>query len=301
MDPRGNIILRDANNYTSTAMLDIPTIETAAGVDLDICWTEVVSDLQCHPVAPAADLDNVGLIRIVHFDETEIEEQLTSGELPMSAVAAYLEHQTNHTDTCTKLSQLSFLGTAIDVVSEYTENPDYTYLMVFTKGTRPGVGARSMVFLRPTAASTNRQVNAPPGCGRLDFTANLTAATPVDVPEAGPWVVDWRELTKDGQGNPVVTGRIDGLILGYYQGKTVADLQSQIFDIELIATTLWDLRLTAGTTADLAKAKARGTGAAFPGFAGAAPGVWMVGLTCSGCSNPAPVALAILNPGPGGP
>jgi len=294
-DERGNVLLQDGNNYTSTSTLSIPTVETASGVDLDVCWPDLTDDIQCHPVVPTMDIDNVSMVRVLGLSEPEIKQRLTGGGLAMSEVSGYVDYKPADGTTCMKLSQLNFFTTVINVQREYVESTDDTYMMLFTKGTRPGVGARVMIFLKPTAASTNTQVNAPPGCGLLDFTADLASATRVDVPSAGPWVVDWRDLTIDGQGNPVVLTRIDGLVLAYYEGKTVAELQTQIFDIELIATMLWDLRVV-GQTADLAAAKLRGTGAPFTGFTTAGTGVWMLGLTCSTCQNPAPVLLTILNP-----
>ena len=35
--------------------------------DADICWSNVVDDLQCHPVSATADLDNVSLLRVAHL------------------------------------------------------------------------------------------------------------------------------------------------------------------------------------------------------------------------------------------
>ena len=63
----GNVLLHDENNYTTTASLSIPTVETTAGADADICWSNVVDDLQCHPVSSTADLDNVSLLRVAHL------------------------------------------------------------------------------------------------------------------------------------------------------------------------------------------------------------------------------------------
>jgi hypothetical protein len=295
----GTIAIGDANNYQTTATLTIPFVETAAATDLDICWTGIVDDLQCHPVAAQADIDDVALIRISRLTEQQVADKLATGQLSQSSVDGYLDFYTDHGSTCAKLSQLSFNGTPIDVTSKYIESATYTYLLLFTKGTRPGVGARTMTFLRPTSASTNTHVDAPTGCGLLAFSADLASLTHVPMPAAGPWVVDWHALTRDSQGNPPPFQNIDGLTIGFFAGMTAADIQAHIFDLETLATTLWDIQLPGGKTADLATAKDRVTGAAFTGFAGEPTGTWMIALTCSRCSTPAPVLLTILDPAGG--
>ena len=35
---RGNVVLTNANNYTSVSTLSPPTVETASGADLSVCW-----------------------------------------------------------------------------------------------------------------------------------------------------------------------------------------------------------------------------------------------------------------------
>jgi hypothetical protein len=291
-----SIVLADANNYSLQSSLSIPTVETASGADLDICWSNVVSDLQCHPLAPQVDLDTVGLLRFLRLGEDEVEAKLTSGQLSMSEVAGYLSYEADHTSTCAKLSSLSFFGTPIQIMEQYQESPDYTYMLLFAEGTTPGVGARAMTFVKPTAASTNTRVDAPSGCGLLDVTADLSSAQRVSLPAEGPWVVDWRNLTRDGQGNEIVFESIDGVLLGFYAGMTVSDLEEGILDLELMATSLWEVRLTGGRTADLRAAVERGENTPFPGFDRDEAGVWVMGLMCSTCQNPAPVVLSILEP-----
>ena len=297
MDPRGNLLLRDENNYVTHASLQIPIVQTAPATDIDICWSNVVNDLQCHAVSATADLDNVALLRISHLTKGQVQTRLSAGTLSQSDVAGYLDFHTDHSTTCTKLSQLSFFGTPIDVPSAYIESTDYTYLLLFTKGTTPGLGARTMMFLEPTASSTNTMVDGQSGCGLLTFTADLSSLTKLPVPTGGPWILDWRDITRDGQGNDAPFEKIDGVTIGFYAGMTASDLQARIFDIEMIATSLWDITLTGGRTADLATATDRASGAPFPGFDRPDAGTWLLGLTCSKCQSPAPVLLTILTPG----
>ncbi len=298
-DGGASIVLANENNYQSTASLSLPTVETASGADLDICWTNIASDMQCHPVAPQADIDNVAFLRLLHLTEAEAEVKLVSGEITQSQIDGYLEFHTENQTTCTKLSQFSFLGTKVDVLAEYQESADETYLLLFTHGPQRGIGARVMMFLKPLATSTNTKVDAPSGCGTLEFTADIASREEAQVPVTGPWIVDWRNVTADGQGNEIIYSTLDKLLLGYYQGMTVADIQAKFFDLEIMATSLWDLGLAGGYTADLSQAVDRKTGAQFAGFGGAADGVWLLALTCSTCQNPAPVILTILQPSAG--
>jgi len=296
----GVIVLQDANNYRATASLAIPTVATAPGADLDICWTSVTSDLLCHPVAPAADIDNVGLLRLRNLTEPQIEAQLVSGTLAQSKIDGYVQFSGDHVATCMKLSQFSFFGTAADVATLYVESAVETYLLTFAHGLQPGTGTRALTFIKPTAASTNTRVDAPSGCGLLDFVADLGTLTQVPVATSGPWTVDWGEVTANGQGDSIAYATVDRLLVGFYQGMTVADLQARFFDIETLATSLWELSVRGGHTAELGAAVERTSGALFSGLA-RTDGVWMLALLCSTCQNPAPVVLTILAPGAGAP
>jgi len=298
-DGVGAVLLLDENNYMASGTLSIPTVDTAPAVDIDVCWTNVMDDIQCHPVAPMADVETMSLLRM-QLTEAEVEQRLSAGELAQSEVAGYVEYRTPKTSTCAKLSQLSFFGTVIKVEQEYVESATRTYLLLFAKGTRPGVGARTMTFIKPTAGSTNTRVEAPTGCGLLDFSADLSSLTKLKMPAAAPWIVDWRNLMHNGQGNAFVPESIDSVLIGYYENMTVAQIQDDIFDLELNATALWDVQLTGGRTADLSTAVERGTGAKFTGFNRSTTGVWLLALLCSTCQNPAPVLLTVLDTNTGG-
>jgi hypothetical protein len=293
---RGNVILLDEHNYRTTSSLTLPMVDTAPGTDLDICWDKVEQDIQCHDVAPQDDLDTVALLRFRHLSKEQVEAKLTSGQLDMSEVDGYVEYLTDNESTCAPLSAMTFFETPIDIEEEYVESDDQKYLLLFAQGTTPGVGARSMMFLNPTSSSTNTQVDAESGCGKLEFEADFSDVNNVEVPVDGPWVIDWRDLTEDGQGNEIDFVAIDGVLIGFYEGKTVAEVQEQILDLELIATSLWEIELDGGRTADLADARGRSGGGRFPGFERDADGVWMLGLMCSTCQNPSPLLLAVIEP-----
>jgi hypothetical protein len=291
-----NIVLEDQHNYLSSSVLTIPTVETASGADLDICWSDIEADLQCHDVAAQADVDNVALLRFLHLSQEQVAARLAGGQLAQSEIDGYVEYNTDKQSTCTKLSTMSFFGTPVDINEEYFASDEHTFMLLFAKGTTPGVGARTMTFVEPTTNSMNTTVTAPNGCELLDFDADLSSLSPITVPLAGPWRLDWRNVTRDSQGNAIAFEAIDSALIGFYEGKSVSDLQANILDIELIATSLWEIQLTGGRTANLANAQQRETGELFSGFERDQSGTWLFALMCSTCQNPAPLVLSVLAP-----
>jgi hypothetical protein len=296
---RGTILLSDSANYNTTSSLTLPRVETAAGVDLEICWEQMTDDIRCHDVRPAEDVDNVGMLRFVGLTPEQVQQRLGAGELPQSELDAYFDYNTDHSGTCTQLSSMEFFGTPIQIEQD-ARGEDATLVLVFTQGTTPGVGALNMLIFAPTSDSDNTRIDAMPGCGILDFSADIQSSQPLEVVNEAPWIVDWRDVTVDGLGNDLATTGIDRILLGYYEGTTVADLEAQIFDLEIIATEMWEVELEeAAFTADLAQAKSRTSGAAFAGF-DRSDGTWAVALMCSTCQNPAPLVLSVLEPTAGG-
>ncbi len=287
--PTGPITLADANNYHFSGSLNVPVVTTASARDVAIDWGQVTQDIQCHTVDPAADIDTVGLVRFGALTQAQVQAGLSSNDLQQADMSGYVQYQNDAAGTSTTLSAMSFFGTPVDVTSEYVQGGG-TYLLLLATGTTPGVGARTLAFLDPEDASTNTAVTVASGCGVLQFTADLHSLS--SAPVGADLSVDWSGVTADGQGNPIDDAKIDGLLLGYYEGQTVADIEGDFLNLESRATTLYSLPLTGGTSADLTLATA-GT-QVFTGFSG--DGLWMLALTCSRCYNPAPPFLTLLTP-----
>lgn len=292
--------LLDQNNYTSQSSLAVPSIETESGADLDICWSDLTKDILCHDLDVTKDINNVTFLQTLNLTQDEIQAKLALGQLTQKEVKIYRDFHipTDHPPTCTKLSSLSLGTTLLDPTQDYVEASDKKYMLLFSTGTMLGVGSRSMLFIEPKASSTLTSVDAPSAadtCKILDFTADISSET-VKVPVNGAIRVDWSRLTRDSTGSPVVFQFIDRLLVAFYENKTVEDLEQHFKDIEIDATSLYEVPIQAGTkAADLSTAKDRATGEAFPGF-GTKTGVWALGLLCSSCQVPAPVFLSVLEP-----
>ena len=299
----GNVVIKDANNYTSMSMLNIPTIQTQAATDLTITWDGIMKDLLCHP---ATSIDNVAFVKIPNKMQTTLEHELAVGTFNTNEQSKYGEFHTAGKDggsatTTLLLSQLAYGGatTAIMPATDYVESTTTLYLMLFAHGTTPAVGAQSMVFLQPTSGSTNTMVSAPDACSSnvLDFQPTLSSM-PVSIPTTGPWKIDWSQITKDNFGNKLDFSMtpLDKVEVGFFQGKQPADIQADFLNIEQDATSLYTYAVPAGQK-DLDLMTTPTTGGAFPGFTDTS-GTYAVAVLCSTCSVPAPVVFSILQPQP---
>lgn len=298
---QGNIVITNQNNYKATSKLTIPRVQTAAGVDLDICWGGMKTDFLCHSINPATDIDSLSFLQVQNLTEAEVADDLGIGKSFANNVVPRLYHTDEAPgSTCTKLSAFADNPTAanpimVNPARDYVAASNKVYMLLFQNGTKLGLGSRSMVFLEPGADATVTAVNAQAdSCSILDFEADITTPSPIAVPAAGPFEVDWSNVTQDGLKNEVIYDEIDELQLGFYENTSVATLQKQFLDLDRIATSFYQLTLSGQKHANLTSAVSA-TGEAFAGFT-KTDGVWAIALRCSTCQVPAPIAVAILNP-----
>jgi hypothetical protein len=291
----GTVVLSDAQNFSYVGDVALPVFVTASESDIEVCWDDLVQDIQCHDVDKRLDIDNVGLIRFPYLTHGGVEQGLSDNNLLQADISGYVDVQPTK-ETCIQLADMSFFGTPVNIEEHYFAAGG-TYMLNLTTGTLPGIGARMIAFLEPTESSDVTSVSLPDGCGVLDFAADLSASQKVYPCTRGGVTLDWSGLTTDGLGNEYDLGLIDEVMIGFYEGMTDADVETRFLDLELMATRLYRLELDGGTTADLWLATME-DGTALDGFSG--EGVWIAALRCTTCSNPAPLFLTMLEPMEGG-
>jgi len=298
--PKGNVVFMDANNYTSQTSLTIPIVPAMAGADLDVCWDALSKDLLCHDITGTNSIDNVAFLKIPNMDRAEVSAALAVGQLDENLVQKYGDYHTvqDPSTKCAKLSTFK-LGSSIVPATDYVVpagSMDITYMLLFATGTTPGVGSKSMLFLDPMGSATS--VAAMDACSNnvLHFQATLGSPMTISATDNTKWHVDWSQLTKDSFGNKVLFTKISSVLIGFYQGKTAADLMTNFKDIEQIATTLYEVPVAPGARdVNLADAKVRGGTTPFPGFT-QTDGVYAMAVLCAKCQVPAPVLLSVLQP-----
>jgi hypothetical protein len=302
----GGIKITDKNNYKAENTLKLPIIETTAGpaaAQLDISFGTLTQDFKCHDIVPQTEVKNVAVLRFTNLTEAELEKKLPSGSIDANDpdLDEYYNFITDGSTTHVPLSSLATIeekpiSISKDYVEETTDNT-YAYVFVASRNTTPGVGALTMAFLRPTASSPSNVIDVPTGCGALTSKIDLHSGDALQIPAAGPWVVDWSKITQDGEGNDVIFSRIDNLMLGFYKDMTVADLEKIPFDIETMPDPVYELRIDNQKSRDLGMAQERTSKDFFAGF-DRTDGTWLMALYCNTCQNPAPLVVTIIDPTP---
>ena len=283
------IKLVNENNYSWSGGLVIPSFQTAEHVDVHMDFSALTVDMLCHDMDPVADVDTLGLTRFPRLTQDEVATGLTNNSLLQADTNGYLSCEPGDETSC-ELSEFNFGGTFYDAIPTYDEAGG-VYLLVAATGSTPGQGGLYLAFLEPLASSVETNVNLTDDCGVVDYDVNMEGLTKLELPAEGPWEIDWSNVSISGNGQPVVPGKLDEVLVGHYT-QTPAEIQAQFTDLEPLASELYKLELTGGTDANLA-GLADADGNPFPGFT--TDGTWVLGLRCTSCTNPAPIFLTVID------
>ncbi len=150
-----------------------------------------------------------------------------------------------------------------------------------------------LIFFEPTPGEKNTDVELTSDAFQLTFDADLTTNGVIEVPGGRDYLINWMDLTIDGQGNPFSLSNIDQLLLARYELST-DEMEQQFYDLQLIAAEMYTAEIGGLGEYELINATDE-AGNAFEGFEG--EGLWLLGLFCSTCPNPAPLYLSVIEAG----
>lgn len=280
--------LVDTNNYNYEGILDFQSTALAPG-DFSFAWAGLTRDLQGHDLDPIDDIDNASVVVFRYLDQQQVLEGLAENTLEQASVGLFVSKKTED-GTELDLSELTLLGTDIDVEEHFTpescDTDGYcTWLLTLATGTTPSVGTRVAAFVEPSAAASATHLDVTDDSSSVTVHADLQSLEPVAVPAGEPALeVDWSEITQSGQGVDIKSAAIDQIMVASYD-LSLAELEEQFLDIELIANELWSMEFE-GSSADLSELQ---------GFSGVdTDHTWILALRCSTCANPAPPVLTVL-------
>jgi hypothetical protein len=276
----------DGTNYSFTTEIDADVVAVEdCPTDLTMDWSGLTTDLLGHEMDPTTDAELMRVVRFDNYGPDEVLAAISANDLPQSEISGNVDYEPTAGETDAPLSAFNFNGTGIDPSTEVCESLGSTFMLTALTGLYQ---YRMLMFFAPSAGEANTEVTMDADSAALTFDATLGST--IQVPGGRDAVVSWLGLTTDGQGNPFSLSNIDGLMLARYE-LTVEEMEERILDLQLIADEMYtadvgglgEFELVNATDVD---------GNAFGGFEG--DGLWLLGLFCSTCPNPAPLYLAVI-------
>lgn len=286
------IQLTDDENFRfSTALTSVVIPVEDCPEDLTMDWSGLSSDLLGHEVDPTTDIDTLRVVRFYDLAPQEILDSISTNELSQSEISGNVDYTPVGGETTAMLSDFAFNGTGIDPSTEVCAELNATFMFTALTGLYE---YRMLVFFEPTPGETNNEVLLEADSAQLEFDADLSRGGVIEVPSGRDYLVSWLDLTLDGQGNTFSLSNIDRLMLARYS-LTVEEMEQQFLDLQLLPDEMYTADIGGIGEYELAMATDE-AGNAFEGFedAGTDEDLWLMGLFCSTCANPAPLYLAVI-------
>jgi len=287
------IELTDDTNFFFTTALTADVVPVAdCPDDLTLDWSGLSSDLLGHELDPTTDIDTMRVVRFYDLSPQDVMAAISTNELSQSDLSGNVDYYPSAGETSAMLgSDFAFNGTSIDPATEVCSELGATFMFTALTGLYE---YRMLVFFEPTVDETNTEVFMTADSAQLEFDADLGAGGVIEVPSGRDYSIDWIGLTADGQGNAFSVSNIDRLMLARYE-LSIEEMEAQFLDLQIIPDEMYTADI--GGRGDFELIDALDTdGNAFAGFedAGTGEGLWLLGLFCSTCANPAPLYLAVI-------
>lgn len=283
----GVLRLENANNYSYVNSIDISVEEAQELYDVNLDWSGLTTDILHHSVDPSGDVDWLYLIYFPLLAEADLEEDLVSGTIQQTDTEVIATFDNSAGATSALLSDFKIFGTNAFVAEEYFQSGGYWLVRLTT-----GLNETRMVKLLSAAPTGAQEILIGDDGAALDFTADLHSISASTVSAGAVTSIDWSAVTTAGDGTSFNYTAADRALLAYYGSMTVEDLESQFFDIELIADGQWEATLADGTSVDLSTMTSVSDGSAFSGLDQA--GTWLFALQNTIGTNPAPLVMAVI-------
>jgi hypothetical protein len=286
-----NLVLDDANNYSFTTSLTADEVAVAdCPEDLTMDWSGLTSDLLGHEMDPTTDIDTMRVVRFYDMEPQAVLDAISVNELSQSDISGNVDYTPTAGETQAMLSEFVFNGTPIDPATEVCSELGATFLFTALTGLYE---YRMLMFFSPTPEETNTEVSMDGDSAQLQLDVDLSAGGVIEVPANREILIDWIGLTIDGQGNPFSVSNIDRLMLARYE-LSVEEMEQQFLDLQIIPDEMYTANIGGIGEFELSGAL-DADGEAFTGFDG--EGLWLLGLFCTTCANPAPLYLAVIEAG----
>ncbi len=295
-----NIAGSVATNMTLESNLVIGEVAVAGGsTDISFDWSGVTQDFFKHDFVPG----NIKRVFLVPWDIPLADVQMGINtddpyfDTYADAPAAFNPQASGTPVTSMLLTDLKDGGGGDiphDILLDYMDPARTGALTLILQENvdDPGVDARMIVNVKPTAGETNTVVALTDTSSTLTATAMFGEPTLVPANQANI-LFDWGPLIGGERsfGGTFISEEFE-IIIGKYPLDT--DLEAGILDIDYVYENFWSgLGPAVGTQLNLSTLTDE-TDAAFPGIVDGDQFQYLLGIVCTTCVNPSPWYLTQL-------
>ena len=281
-------MLDDQRNFSYRSRLSASVQSLKEYEDALIQWSSLSTDVYGRAINPVSDIDTATLLLFPRHTPQQALAGLANDSIVQADIGLYMVCEP--TNASCKLSKFGLLG-SYPGIQNYFNQGRGSWLIILSKASAKGAVAFS--FIEPSATSPATTASITGDSSALQMNVDLRSAGRLRARRDGDTRVDWSQLTRDGLGNEIAAHKLDKLTLARYQDQDLSRLERRLVDIEVLADQLWEAKLGGVASARLQALKERSTGAAFNGFS--APGLYLLALECTTCTNPAPKALTVVS------
>jgi hypothetical protein len=272
-------------NYTSKLTASIQTLKEYE--DVLIQWTGLTRDVHGRAIDPVKDIDKVLLLLFPNFKPQEALDRLADDRIIQADLGLYMECVP--VKASCRLSKFGLLGSYPGIHNYFNEGRGSWLLVLNRSATK---GSLAFSFIDPSSKSTATTATITEKTSALTMNVDFRSLTQLRARADGNTKVEWSTLAKDGLGNPLPLYKLDKITITHYASHTLDYLENHFISIEDLADNQWEADLKGASSVSLLALKKKGSGDAFTGFS--KPGLYMLGLQCGSCTNPAPKALTVL-------
>lgn len=288
-----NLEFGNENNFkldTATSDMTLYQGVVASGQQFCFDWSAMTTDMRGRPLDPTA-IDQVLLVEFPYTEDVLITKIVDENDVPQEGTEPWIfENSNGDTYGCTDQMQAlgNYIEDATDVIVAQEGRTWMLSLVTLTEGT---IEVQQVMRIIPdTAVVDPVDVTFTDGLSSIFLQPVMSDVAIQTVAAADDYTLDWATLTKDVAGKKWNNLKGDRLFVLRYDG-TVEDITNDFLLLDYHAAELYKMDAFGVTNADLREAVAD-DGTPFGGFT--TEETWLIGLGCSGCISPVPLAMTVV-------
>ncbi|MBX2800351.1 MAG: hypothetical protein KTR31_21910 [Myxococcales bacterium] len=288
----GDLGFEASNNYAFTGTIGIDTVELAAQTDFGIDWSAVTTDIRGRAFDGQAD--ELSFVRF-DLDKDSILEGLDKNTLLQEDAPVAFLYDVPDGASAASISDFEIIGNFVDVDIDLVANDTAQSNWLLTVSNTPlgRIEALMSLFVDLTDTGTGTEAALDDDSSSLTVDVDLTSLTPLSAPAGrDDYTWDWSGVTQDVNGNAFDALRGDEVLVARFDVDGAEAIEDIFLRLDSEAAELYRLQVFGVTSANLMEA-ADESGATFGGFT--TDGVWVLGIGCTQCLNPAPLFMTIVD------